>query len=72
MCHLLHFFFAHIHLYADTACRFTGLAALIENSLQAIENGTQIADDTAQSLIQAVNDVNEMAGIIEQISEAST
>ena len=47
------------------------IAALIENSLQAIENGTQIADDTAQSLIQAVNDVNEMAGIIEQISEAS-
>lgn len=48
------------------------IAALIENSLQAIENGTQIADDTAQSLIQAVNDVNEMAGIIEQISEASS
>ena len=40
--------------------------------MQAIENGTQIADDTAQSLIQAVNDVNEMAGIIEQISEASS
>ncbi len=48
------------------------IAALIENSLQAIKNGTQIADDTAQSLIQAVNDVNEMAGIIEQISEASS
>ncbi len=48
------------------------IAALIENSLQAIENGTQIADDTAQSLIQAVNDVNEMAGIIEQISAASS
>ena len=45
---------------------------MIENSLQAIENGTQIADDTAQSLIQAVNDVNEMAGIIEQISAASS
>ena len=48
------------------------IAALIENSLHAIENGTQIADDTAQSLIQAVNDVNEMAGIIEQISETSS
>ena len=48
------------------------IAALIENSLQAIENGTQIADDTAQSLIQAVNDVNEMAGIIEQILEVSS
>ena len=48
------------------------IAALIENSLQAIENGTQIAGDTAQSLIQAVNDVNEMASIIEQISEVSS
>ena len=48
------------------------IAALIENSLQAIENGTQIADDTAQSLIQAVNGVNETAGIIEQISEVSS
>lgn len=48
------------------------IAALIENSLQAIENGTQIADDTAKSLIQAVNDVNEMAGIIKQISEVSS
>ena len=48
------------------------IAVLIENSLQAIENGTQIADDTAQSLIQTVNDVNEMAGIIEQISKASS
>ena len=48
------------------------ISALIENSLKAVESGTQIADDTAQSLIQAVNDVNEMTGIIEQISEASS
>lgn len=48
------------------------ISALIENSLKAVEHGTQIADDTAQSLIQAVNDVNEMTGIIEQISEASS
>lgn len=48
------------------------IAALIENSLQAIENGTQIADDTAQSLVQAVNDVKEMTVIIEQISAASS
>ncbi|MCI8871179.1 MAG: HAMP domain-containing protein [Lawsonibacter sp.] len=48
------------------------ISALIENSLKAVENGTQIADDTAQSLIQAVHDVNEMTGIIEQISEASS
>ncbi len=48
------------------------ISALIENSLKAVESGTQIADDTAQSLIQAVNDVNEMTGIIGQISEASS
>ena len=29
MCHLLHFFFAHIHLHADTACRFTGLLRIV-------------------------------------------
>lgn len=47
-------------------------SALIENSLNAVENGTRIADETAQSLLQAVNDVNEMTGIIGQISEASS
>lgn len=47
-------------------------AVLIENSLKAVENGTRIADETAQSLFQAVNGVNEMAGIIGQISEASS
>ncbi len=47
-------------------------SVLIENSLKAVENGTQIADETAQSLLQAVNDVNEMAGIIGEISEASS
>lgn len=48
------------------------ISVLIENSLKAVKNGTQIADDTAQSLIQAVNEVNEVTGIIEQISEASS
>lgn len=47
-------------------------SALIENSLKAVENGTQIADETAQSLLQAVNNVNAMTDIIEQISEASS
>ena len=47
-------------------------AALIENTLKAVERGTQIADETAHSLFQAVNDVSEMTGIIGQISEASS
>ena len=45
---------------------------LIENTLKAVERGTQIADETAHSLFQAVSDVNEMTGIIGQISEASS
>ena len=48
------------------------ISGLIENSLKAVENGTQIANDTAKALIQTVNDVNEMTGIIGQISAASS
>lgn len=48
------------------------ISGLIENSLKAVENGKQIADDTAQSLIQTVSDVNEVTGIIGQISAASS
>ena len=47
-------------------------SVLIENSLKAVENGTRIAGETAQSLYQAVNGVNEMTDIIGQISEASS
>lgn len=46
-------------------------AALIESSLQAVENGTQIADDTANSLLNVVNGVKEVAETIDQISTAS-
>ena len=47
------------------------ISALIENSLKVVENGTQITDDTASSLLQAVTGVNEMTDIIRQISDAS-
>lgn len=47
-------------------------SVLIENSLRSVENGTQIANATAQSLLQAVSDVKEMTDIIGQISEASS
>ncbi len=47
-------------------------SALIENSLRAVENGTLIADETAESLLQTVKGVEEVAGIISQISEASS
>ena len=47
-------------------------AALIENSLRAVNSGTQIADETAQSLLEAVEGVKAMNGLIGQISEASS
>lgn len=46
-------------------------AALIESSLRAVENGTKIANETAQSLDKVVNGVQEVTGTIEQISTAS-
>lgn len=58
-------------LASKSAAASQDTATLIENSLRAVENGTQIADETAQALLHAVNDVNEMADIIRQISEAS-
>ncbi len=46
-------------------------AALIENSLKAVENGTQIADETAQSLLSVVEGTKEVTSQIDQIASAS-
>ncbi len=46
-------------------------ATLIEGSLQAVENGTKIADDTAHSLSSVVEGVKEITGIINTIAKAS-
>ncbi len=46
-------------------------AALIENSIRAVENGTQIADETAQSLLHAVDGAKEVTVLVDKISEAS-
>ncbi|MEG0753199.1 MAG: methyl-accepting chemotaxis protein, partial [Angelakisella sp.] len=45
--------------------------ALIEGSIQAVANGTQLADDTAKSLSVVVDTANEVAVIIDKISRAS-
>ena len=47
-------------------------AALIENSLKAVENGTRIADETAQSLLSVVEGTKEIASQINQIAAASS
>lgn len=46
-------------------------AVLIENSLKAVENGTHIADETAQSLLSVVEGTNEITEQINQIAGAS-
>lgn len=47
-------------------------AALIESSIRAVENGTRLADETAQSLLVAVEGAKEVASTIDKISEASS
>lgn len=45
---------------------------LIKHSLQAVENGARIADETAQALMGAVSGAREASAIVERISEASS
>lgn len=47
-------------------------AALIEDSLKAVENGTRIADETAKSLVSAVEGAKEVAATVDKISEAAS
>ena len=46
-------------------------AALIESSIQAVQNGTRIAGETAESLMQTVDGAREVITTVEKISEAS-
>ncbi len=46
-------------------------AALIENSLQAVENGDRIATETAQALEKVVEGAAEITSVIDQIASAS-
>jgi len=44
---------------------------LIENSIKAVENGTRIADKTANSMMTMVEGINHSVILIDQITEAS-
>lgn len=44
---------------------------LIENSMKQVENGSKIADETAQSLLRVVESTKAVAYTVDQISEAS-
>lgn len=46
--------------------------ALIDEAIQAVDIGTQVAAETAKSLMGAVESVNAMHDVIGQISEASS
>lgn len=45
--------------------------ALIENSINFVESGTKIADATATSLNQVVENIKAVTDVVEQIAEAS-
>ena len=47
-------------------------AVLIENSLQAVENGKRIADETAQSLEVVISDIQEASSLMGSIAKAAT
>lgn len=54
---------------AEAAKSTTGL---IETSLKAVENGTVIANETAEMLGMIVNRANESAEVVEEIAQAAT
>lgn len=58
-------------LASKTAEASKGTASLIERSIQSVENGTAIVNETAQSLVNAVNGSKLFTELIDQISEAS-
>lgn len=47
-------------------------AQLIESSIRAVENGTKIADETAEALVGAVDGVQEVVILVEKIAAASS
>lgn len=49
-----------------------GTSALIQNSLEAVKNGSKIADDTAASLSAVAEGIADVTGTVEKISAASS
>ena len=59
------------NLASKSAEAAKGTTALIEGSIQAVENGSKLADDTAKALAVVVDTTQEVVGIVDQISRAS-
>lgn len=59
------------NLASKSAEASNNTSALIESSIRAVENGTKIADETAKSLLFAVDGAKQVAETIDKISTAS-
>jgi methyl-accepting chemotaxis protein len=59
------------NLAGKSAQAAKNITSLIEKSIQQIENGTVIANQTAESLFQVVNATNVVFDAVEKISQAS-
>lgn len=59
------------NLASKSADASQNTAALIENSIKAVENGSRIANETAKSLMTAVDGAKEVVATVDKISEAS-
>ena len=59
------------NLAGKSAQAATNTNALISNSIESVENGMKIADDTAKALVEAVSGAKEVIGLIGQITDAS-
>lgn len=58
-------------LASESAEAAKNITELIENSIVAVDNGTKIADETANSLVTVIDIANNVASTVEEISEAS-
>lgn len=58
-------------LASDSAEATKDIVALIEASINSVNNGTEIADSTAKTLSDVVESASEVTQIVKQIAEAS-
>lgn len=59
------------NLASESSEATKNITALIQYSIKAVENGTTIADETAQSLLSVVDGAKEVASTINEIAKAS-
>ena len=59
------------NLASKSAEAAKGTTALIEGAIQAVAKGTQLADNTAQSLLSVVSGAKEVSELVDKIAQAS-